>query len=73
MSDDLTGSLNPDLDGQPCCVHMCFDVADTIAMARVRLDPLVGALDEQLDLALPICAEHQHLLRMGVVEFAVET
>jgi hypothetical protein len=62
-----SGSLNPDLDGQPCCVAMCFDVADTVGVLGIRLPVEIGVpphLAVQTH-ELPLCAEHGHLLRMG--------
>lgn len=61
-------SVRPDLNGVACCVGDCFEVADALGTADVRLPPAVGAVeeDELLRLTLPLCAKHAHLLRMGV-------
>jgi hypothetical protein len=61
MSDD------PDLG--MCAAAGCFERADTIAVAKMKLHPLVGAIgtEDPLTLEIPLCGiKHAHLLRMGV-------
>lgn len=61
-------SLTPDLDGTMCVVTTCFDVADVLGKLTGRIPALVGVPDEQalIDLRVPLCIEHGHLLRMGL-------
>jgi hypothetical protein len=68
-------SLNPDLNDTTCCVGGCFDVADHMGQAAVRIHHLVGVPEHLQDIVieLPVCAEHAHVLRMGVERFELTT
>jgi hypothetical protein len=61
-------SLTPDLNDTACCVGGCVAVADIIGQAAVTLHHETGVPDDQRDLVLelPLCADHAHLLRLGV-------
>jgi hypothetical protein len=67
MTYDPHGSINPDLNGTVCCVGDCLRVADLVGVATIRLNPLVGAPGDTNEprLAVLLCVEHAHLLRMG--------
>jgi hypothetical protein len=56
-------SLKPDLNGTTCSVDDCFDVADVVALAEFEPHPHTGSL-APLQVAIPFCVEHAHLLRM---------
>lgn len=59
-------SLNLDLEGTPCSVIDCGDMADELARATVRLPPAAGAVVDDLVLVIPLCIHHSHLSRHGV-------
>lgn len=67
--------LTPDLAGVLCAVCTCLDTADVVAHATVTPHRDVGLnpSDDTLVLELPVCAEHAHLLRMGVERFNLRT
>ncbi|MDO3396998.1 hypothetical protein QWJ41_14825 [Nocardioides sp. SOB44] len=71
----MSQSLNPDLEGTPCSIATCLDVADVIGAATVRLPLLVGVPEGNRTLILetPLCVEHAHLLRMGVDSCAFDS
>jgi len=61
--------MNDEPDLGMCAAAGCFKPADTIGLATMTLNPLVGAApeDDPLVLEVPLCLiKHAHLLRMGV-------
>ena len=64
--------LTPDLDGTGCCAADCLDAADTVGTATLGV-PLEVGIDGPIVLAVPLCIEHAHLLRMGVTDCRLDS
>lgn len=63
----MSYDIGTDLDGVACSAGNCFLVAETLAQAKIQVPVEVGLSpeDDTILLAIPICGEHAHLMRMG--------
>jgi len=64
---------HPELEQTFCVVADCLDPAQALASAHVVLPPTVGMPDgfEYLTLDIPVCFDHQHLLRLGLRDWVL--